>query len=98
MQSNCVALIPVETEFGRKRAVDQSACNKDFSCLNGFCPSFVTLHGATPKKRVARDFDLPQMPRPIISPIKGTYNIVVTGVGGTGVVTIGAVLAQAAPR
>ena len=96
VQSNCVALIPVETEFGRKRAVDQSACNKDFSCLNGFCPSFVTLHGATPKKRVARDFDLPQMPRPIISPIKGTYNIVVTGVGGTGVVTIGAVLAQAA--
>ena len=96
VQSNCVALIPVETEFGRKRAVDQSACNKDFSCLNGFCPSFVTLHGATPKKRLVLDFDLPQMPSPIIEPIKGTHNIVVTGVGGTGVVTIGAVLAQAA--
>ena len=95
-QSNCVALTPVETEFGRKRAIDQSACNKDFSCLNGFCPSFVTLYGATPKKRVARDFKLPQMPFPSIEPIKGTYNIVVTGVGGTGVVTIGAVLAQAA--
>lgn len=96
VQSNCVALTPVETEFGRKRAVDQSACNKDFSCLKGFCPSFVTVHGATPKKRAARDFDLPQMPLPVIEPIKGTYNIVITGVGGTGVVTIGAVLAQAA--
>ena len=95
-QSNCVALNPVETEFGRKRVIDQSACNKDFSCMKGFCPSFVTLHGATPKQRVALDFELPQMPSPSIEPIKDTHNIVVTGVGGTGVVTIGAILAQAA--
>ncbi|MDG1934981.1 MAG: indolepyruvate ferredoxin oxidoreductase family protein, partial [Paracoccaceae bacterium] len=54
VQSNCVALTPVETEFGRKRAIDQSACNKDFSCVKGFCPSFVSLHGATPKKRLVR--------------------------------------------
>ena len=96
IQSNCVALTPVETAFGRKRAVDQSACNKDFSCVKGFCPSFVTLHGATPKKRQARDLDLPDMPMPQIKPINGTHNIVITGVGGTGVVTIGAILAQAA--
>ena len=96
IQSNCVALTPVETAFGRKRAVDQSACNKDFSCVKGFCPSFVTLHGATPKKRQARDFDLPDMPMPKIPPITGTHNVVITGVGGTGVVTIGAILAQAA--
>ncbi len=96
IQSNCVALIPVETSFGRKRAVDQSACNKDFSCIKGFCPSFVTLHGATPKKRKARDFDLPDMPSPVIKPIEDTYNLVITGVGGAGVVTIGAILAQAA--
>ncbi len=96
IQSNCVALTPVETAFGRKRAVDQSACNKDFSCVKGFCPSFVTLHGATPKKHEARDFDLPDMPTPKIHPINGTHNVVITGVGGTGVVTIGAILAQAA--
>ncbi len=96
IQSNCVALTPVETVFGRKRAVDQSACNKDFSCVKGFCPSFVTLHGATPKKRQSKDLDLPDMPMPIIPPINGTYNLVITGVGGTGVVTIGAILAQAA--
>ncbi len=98
VQSNCVALVPVETEFGRKRAIDQSACNKDFSCLNGFCPSFVTLKGATPKKRGARDFVIPALPEPVLPTIpKGkTHNVVITGVGGTGVVTIGAILAQAA--
>ena len=98
VQSNCVALVPVETEFGRKRAIDQSACNKDFSCLNGFCPSFVTLKGATPKKRGARDFVIPTLPEPVLPSIpKGkTHNVVITGVGGTGVVTIGAILAQAA--
>ncbi len=98
VQSNCVALVPVETEFGRKRAIDQSACNKDFSCLNGFCPSFVTLKGVTPKKRAARDFVIPDLPTPVLPAIaKGaTHNVVITGVGGTGVVTIGAILAQAA--
>ena len=96
VQSNCISIVPVETEFGRKRAIDQSSCNKDFSCVNGFCPSFVTLKGAKVRKETAKDFDLPDMPEPAINPIKGTHNVVITGVGGTGVVTIGAVLAQAA--
>ncbi len=55
VQSNCVSIVPMETEFGTKRAIDQSSCNKDFSCLNGFCPSFVTVEGAKPKKRAAMD-------------------------------------------
>ena len=96
VQSNCVAIAPLETAFGRKRMIDQSACNKDFSCLNGFCPSFVTLEGATPRKAAITALDLPEMPLPAISPIKGTWNVVVTGIGGTGVVTLGAVIAQAA--
>ena len=97
VQSNCVAIVPEETELGRKRAIDQSACNKDFSCLKGFCPSFVTLEGATPKKESGTHLDLPEdMPLPTLPQIQGTHNIVITGVGGTGVVTIGAVLAQAA--
>jgi indolepyruvate ferredoxin oxidoreductase len=98
VQSNCVAITPVETELGRKRAIDQSACNKDFSCVNGFCPSFVSLPGATPKKKVRKNFELPDLDDPSIPLIpKGeTFNIIATGVGGTGVVTIGALLAQAA--
>lgn len=96
VQSNCVALTPVETEFGRKRAIDQSACNKDFSCLKGFCPSFVTLKGAKVKKADTVEFDIPDLPMPDLPNIKGTFNVVVTGIGGTGVVTIGALLAQAA--
>ena len=97
VQSNCVAIVPEETELGRKRAIDQSACNKDFSCLKGFCPSFVTLEGATPKKAATTALELPEdMPQPELPGIDGTFNVVITGVGGTGVVTIGAVLAQAA--
>ena len=96
VQSNCVSLVPVDTELGRKRAIDQSSCNKDFSCLNGFCPSFVTLEGAQVKKVETADLDLPDLPRPDLPAINGTYNVVITGVGGTGVVTIGAVMAQAA--
>ncbi len=96
VQSNCVSIVPVETELGRKRAIDQSSCNKDFSCLKGFCPSFVTLEGATPKKAATASVDLPDMPQPVLPAIDGTFNVVITGVGGTGVVTIGAVLAQAA--
>ena len=96
VQSNCVAITPVETELGRKRAIDQSACNKDFSCLNGFCPSFVTLSGAKIRKEAASDLELPDLPDPDLPAIDGTHNVVITGVGGTGVVTIGAVLAQAA--
>ena len=96
VQSNCVSIVPVETELGRKRAIDQSSCNKDFSCINGFCPSFVTLQGATPKKSATAQIDLPDLPKPAVPAIDGTHNVVITGVGGTGVVTIGAILAQAA--
>jgi indolepyruvate ferredoxin oxidoreductase len=96
VQSNCVAIVPEETELGRKRAIDQSSCNKDFSCLKGFCPSFVTLEGAKVRKGATTELDLPDMPEPALPRIDGTHNVVITGVGGTGVVTIGAVLAQAA--
>ncbi len=96
VQSNCVAVVPQETELGRKRAIDQSACNKDFSCLKGFCPSFVTLTGAKLRKEAASDLTLPDLPEPEMPRMDGTHNVVITGVGGTGVVTIGAVLAQAA--
>jgi indolepyruvate ferredoxin oxidoreductase len=96
VQSNCVSIVPVETELGRKRAIDQSSCNKDFSCLNGFCPSFVTVTGATPKKAATRALEMPDIPEPVLPAINGTHNVVITGVGGTGVVTVGAVLAQAA--
>ena len=96
VQSNCVSLVPVETELGRKRAVDQSSCNKDFSCLKGFCPSFVTLEGAKVKKAATRALDLPHLPDAPLPAIDGTWNIVVTGVGGTGVVTVGAIIAMAA--
>ncbi|WP_425098246.1 indolepyruvate ferredoxin oxidoreductase family protein [Tropicibacter sp. S64] len=96
VQSNCVSIVPVETELGRKRAIDQSSCNKDFSCLKGFCPSFLTVSGASLRKAETTALDLPHLPLPTLPLIKGTHNVVITGVGGTGVVTIGAVLAQAA--
>ena len=96
VKSNCVAIAPLETEFGRKREIDQSACNKDFSCLEGFCPSFVTLKGAKPRKPEAAALDLPALPEPTPPAIDGTWNTVITGVGGTGVVTVGALLSMAA--
>jgi len=102
VQSNCVAVQPVETEFGRKRRIDQSSCNKDFSCVKGFCPSFVTVHGAKPRSKpagvpVATDAAPDAgIPEPAIPAIDGTYNLIVTGVGGTGVVTVGAILGMAA--
>lgn len=96
VQSNCVSIVPKETELGRKRAIDQSSCNKDFSCLKGFCPSFVTVQGAKLRKEATTELDLPHLPLPELPTINGTYNVVITGVGGTGVVTIGALLAQAA--
>jgi indolepyruvate ferredoxin oxidoreductase len=97
--SNCVSVVPVETEFGRKRAIDQSSCNKDYSCIEGFCPSFVTVHGGKLKQRgVAelRDDELPPLPEPALPALDEPYGILVTGVGGTGVVTIGALLGMAA--
>ena len=96
--SNCVSVQPVETEFGRKRQIDQSNCNKDFSCVNGFCPSFVTVEGASVRKAkpAAVGGDLPALPEPAVPALDKTYAIIVTGVGGTGVVTIGAILGMAA--
>ena len=98
VQSNCVSVQPLETEFGRKRTIDQSSCNKDYSCLKGFCPSFVTVHGAKLKKGagVAGGQDLPPLPEPTLPKLGQTYGIIVTGVGGTGVVTIGGILGMAA--
>ncbi|MDE0309074.1 MAG: indolepyruvate ferredoxin oxidoreductase family protein [Acidiferrobacterales bacterium] len=100
VQSNCVAIVPHETVFGRKRRIDQSACNKDYSCVEGFCPSFVTVHGGQPRKPAvnigSQSFDPSNLPEPVASEIDGEYCIVVTGVGGTGVITIGAILGMAA--
>jgi indolepyruvate ferredoxin oxidoreductase len=98
VKSNCVSVQPLETEWGRKRTIDQSSCNKDFSCINGFCPSFVTVHGAKLKQGigVAAEHDLPPLPDPKLPAIDHTYNIIVTGVGGTGIVTIGGILGMAA--
>jgi indolepyruvate ferredoxin oxidoreductase len=98
--SNCVSVQPLETELGRKRKIDQSSCNKDFSCLEGFCPSFVTVEGGTPKRAarnaVAAGDLFADLPSPTLPAIDGTYDILVTGIGGTGVITIGALLAMAA--
>jgi indolepyruvate ferredoxin oxidoreductase len=97
VKSNCVAVQPLETEFGRKRIVDQSSCNKDFSCVDGFCPSFVTVHGAKPRRSVAESKIAPPAPEPVRREIgERPYSIIVTGVGGTGVVTVGAIIGMAA--
>jgi indolepyruvate ferredoxin oxidoreductase len=99
--SNCVAVQPVETEYGRKRRIDQSACNKDFSCLEGFCPSFVTVHGAKMKKATLPGRDafegFPPLPEPNVPQIgEAPYGVLVAGLGGTGVVTVSALLGMAA--
>ncbi len=98
VQSNCVSVQPLDTEWGRKRTIDQSSCNKDFSCLKGFCPSFVTVEGAKLKrgKAIEAPKDLPALPEPKQPEIARPFSIIVTGVGGTGIVTIGGVLGMAA--
>ncbi|MGA8380583.1 MAG: DUF6537 domain-containing protein, partial [Stellaceae bacterium] len=97
LKSNCVSIQPRETEFGRKRAIDQSSCNKDYSCVDGFCPSFVTVHGAKPRKAQRATAAAPSSPEPAKRELTDRpYSIIVTGVGGTGVVTIGALLGMAA--
>ncbi|MEX0809939.1 MAG: indolepyruvate ferredoxin oxidoreductase family protein [Dongiaceae bacterium] len=98
VKSNCVSIVPIETEFGRRRAIDQSSCNKDFSCLKGFCPSFVTVEGGTLRKRQPEAGSDPAagLPEPAVADSQRPYGILVTGVGGTGVVTVGAILAMAA--
>lgn len=98
-QSNCASIQPVETEFGRKRKVDQSGCNQDLSCVNGFCPSFVTVEGAALRKpgraTLPREM-LAGLPAPVPCAVEGGIGVLVAGVGGTGVVTVGAILAMAA--
>ena len=100
VQSNCVAILPWETDLGRKRKIDQSACNKDYSCLDGFCPSFVTVHGGQPSKPSKhgdlKQFDWSTLPDPITPEIDKEFSIVITGVGGTGVITVSAILGMAA--
>jgi indolepyruvate ferredoxin oxidoreductase len=98
VKSNCVSVQPLETEWGRKRTIDQSSCNKDFSCVKGFCPSFVSVHGAKLKHGtgIAAAHVLAPLPEPKLPAIAKTYNIIVTGVGGTGIVTIGGILGMAA--
>jgi len=97
IKSNCVSVQPLETEFGRKRTIDQSSCNKDFSCVKGFCPSFVTVDGAKLKRGKAIALpDGAALPEPVLPKIDQTYRVIVTGIGGTGVVTIGAILGMAA--
>ena len=101
VQSNCLSVVPVETEYGRKRAIDQSSCNKDFSCLKGFCPSFVTVEGgglrAPELQQIdAGAFDDSKLFEPVLPALDEPFGILVTGIGGTGVVTIGALLGTAA--
>jgi indolepyruvate ferredoxin oxidoreductase len=98
VKSNCVSVQPLETEWGRKRTIDQTSCNKDFSCVKGFCPSFVTVHGAKLKRGtgVAADHAPSQLPEPKLPEIRKTFDVIVTGVGGTGIVTIGGILGMAA--
>ena len=102
VQSNCIAVQPIDTGFGRKREINQSACNKDFSCVKGFCPSFVEIDGVTLRKPDARRLPdlqsaaLRDLPAVNVPPLDGVYNIYVTGIGGTGVLTLGALLGAAA--
>ena len=100
VQSNCLSVEPVETEFGRKRRINQNTCNKDFSCVKGFCPSFVTVEGGQlrkPRREAKGSLDgLPPVPEPALPPAERAWGIVVAGVGGTGVITIGQLLGMAA--
>ncbi len=101
--SNCLSVIPVETDWGRKRQIEQTSCNQDFSCVDGFCPSFVSVHGAKPRTHVGADIsaddlarEVAALPAPPAWHWTGPFDLLVTGVGGTGVVTVGALVAMAA--
>ena len=96
--SQCMAIEPLETEFGRKRVINQSSCNKDFSCVEGFCPSFVTVSGARLHKAMPKgaEIDVSTLPMPHIADVTGSWAILVSGIGGAGVVTVGQTLAVAA--
>ncbi len=100
VESNCLSIEPKETPFGRKRQINLSACNKDFSCLNGFCPSFVTVEGATRRTRRPSEIDAvaraAELPLPAMPSLDRPYDLLVTGVGGTGVITVGALIGMGA--
>jgi len=100
IQSNCVSILPKETEFGRKRTIDQSSCNKDYSCTKGFCPSFVTVEGGALKKSktgaTQSDDGWDALPAPTLPDCEHPYNILINGIGGTGVITVGALMGMAA--
>ncbi len=100
VQSNCVSLVPKDTELGRKREIDQSSCNKDYSCANGFCPSFVTVLNAEPRKPSGVELGgelFAQLPVPAHAEISnGNMGIMIAGIGGTGVITVGAIMGMAA--
>src|SRR3954466_3038964 len=99
VKSNCLSVEPLETEFGRKRAINQSSCNKDFSCVKGFCPSFVTVEGGRLNKgrsAAKRGADFAPVPEPTSASLERPYGVLVTGIGGTGVITIGQILGMAA--
>ncbi len=100
VQSNCLSVEPVETEFGRKRRINQNTCNKDYSCVKGFCPSFVTVEGGQLKKPAKQQkgdlATMPALPEPRLPLTETAWGIVVGGVGGTGVITIGQLLGMAA--
>jgi indolepyruvate ferredoxin oxidoreductase len=99
VQSTCMSLVPVDTVLGRKRAIDQSSCNKDYSCVNGFCPAFLTVHAGLRKSETvtADDALFASLPPPAVRSLaQNTFNLMVSGIGGTGVITVGALLGMAA--
>ncbi|WP_372886528.1 indolepyruvate ferredoxin oxidoreductase family protein, partial [Shimia sp.] len=100
LESNCLSVEPLETRYGRKRQINLSNCNKDFSCLNGFCPSFVTVEGAERRRKSGAEIDLApllaDLPAPELPSLVRPFDLLVTGVGGTGVVTVGALITMAA--
>jgi len=103
-ESNCIAIEPLESKFGRKREINQSACNKDYSCTKGYCPSFLTVTGGTLKKKGNTPGSLTNrsnhlnedLPTPVVAELTTPFNILLTGIGGSGVITLGAILGTAA--
>ncbi len=98
-KSNCLSVVPVETEFGRKRAIDQFSCNMDYSCVAGFCPSFVTVEGGSLRRGkgvAAGAGEFAALPEPVLPDLSAPYSMLIAGIGGTGVVTIGALIGMAA--
>ena len=98
VQSNCTSILPLQTEYGAKRLIEQSSCNKDYSCAKGFCPSFVTVKGGRVRRRISSPDLAPPTDMPAPAQVQGdrVFNILITGIGGTGVITIGALLGMAA--